>query len=448
MEEKIEGCFKDFISALQIARLYPDWHPQFQKAVDKAYLSLEDILKEREELVIGIVAEELAFEKEIFFSLSNTAKPIIMHLKNRGIERIAFHRGLNSEELSKFISFLIKPKEGGGHGPEEALPVLGVKNIIAGKIKASQEPQSIEEKVKKSLDYLMAYEGFLDKVAEYTDAVLEGGKLDSPGLRLTISDVMENLLGRYQDFLNLALIKRYDTRTFSHILNVSMLSMYFASRVGFAKQEVLEVGIAGLFHDIGKMYISRKILQKPQRLTDEEFAAVRSHVVIGAEILLNHVDTLGRLPAVVSFEHHLRYNLTGYPKISFAQPLHIASLIVSICDVYDALSQRRIYKGDYPPEMIYELMRKEKGTTFEPALLDRFFQIMGVWPEGTIVSLSDGSIAVVREENEDDQFHPKVEVIAPPDKKQTIDLKSVKDTLKIERSLNILKEGRDYLSLV
>jgi hypothetical protein len=98
--------------------------------------------------------------------------------------------------------------------------------------------------------------------------------------------------------------------------------------------------------------------------------------------------------------------------------------------------------------MIYDIMIKDKGTTFEPDLLDKFFKIMGVWPQGTIVVLSDGRIAVVREENEDDIFSPKVEVIAPADKKEVIDLKSVKEKLKIERSLSILKEGREYLSSI
>lgn len=447
MEDKIESSFRELISTLQIARLYPNWHPQFKKAIDKAYASLKDALSEREEMVIGIIGEELAFEKEIFFGLSKIAKPMILYLQGRGIEKIVFYRGLENEELSKFIAFLAAPKEEIKHAPQEALSLLGIKNITVGKIKASSA-DSLEDKLKKSIDYLSIYDDSLDKVTDSLSEILDEDKIDSLALRFAVDNVMENLLGRYQDFLTLATIKRYDTRTFSHILNVSILAMYFSSKIGFAKEEILEIGTAGLFHDIGKIYISRKIIQKPKRLTEEEFSTMKSHVVIGAEILLKHVDALGILPAVVSFEHHLRYNLMGYPKLAFPQKPHIASLIVSICDVYDALSQRRGYKGDYPPEMIYELMMREKGTTFEPKLLDRFFKIMGVWPAGTIVSLSDGSVAVVREENEDDIFSPKVEVIAPQDKKASIDLRSVKEKLKIERSLNILKEGKDYLSLV
>jgi HD-GYP domain-containing protein (c-di-GMP phosphodiesterase class II) len=183
-------------------------------------------------------------------------------------------------------------------------------------------------------------------------------------------------------------------------------------------------------------------------LTEEEFTQVKSHVVVGAEILLKYVETFGMLPVVVAFEHHLKYNMKGYPKISFQEQPHVASLIVTICDVYDALSQKRSYKSDYPPHAIYEIMMKERGETFEPALLDTFFKITGVWPVGTIVKLTDGSIAVVKDENEEDIFAPKVQIVYPHPVAELTDLKLVKEKLKIERFLNPLSEGKPFAHLV
>ena len=446
MLDKIENSFRDLICALQVARLYPDWHPEFKKSIDKAYVSLADVLTQKENLVIGIVGEELAYEKEIFFGLSKTARQMILYLKDRGIERIEFLRGLEAGELSKFISFLIMPKDEIRHAPEEELPLLGVRNIIAGKIKAG--PLDMKEKGERLVNYLNLYEDSLNKINNSVEAVLNGEAVDRLALRMTVTNVMENLLGRYQEFLNFASVKRYDLKTFSHIINVSLLSMYFSLKLGFTKEEVLDIGTAALFHDIGKLYISRRILTKPTRLTDEEFARVKSHVTLGAQIILKYTDSLGYLPVVVCFEHHLRYNLSGYPRLSFPCPPHIASLIVCICDVYDALSQRRGYKSDYPPQMIYELMNREKGTSFEPELLDKFFRIVGVWPVGTVVRLSDERVAVVRQENEDDIFSPKVEVIAPAKEKEMLDLRKQKDKLKIETFLSPFKDGKEYLPLI
>ncbi|MFA5145606.1 MAG: HD domain-containing protein [Candidatus Omnitrophota bacterium] len=446
MLEKIEGSFRDIISALQTARLYSNWHPEFKKSVNKAYATLQDVLSQRQSLVIGIVGEELAFEKEIFFELSKMVKPAVLYLKSRGIERIEFLQGLENEELSKFITFLTTPKEELKHEPQEALSLLGIRNIIVGKIKVSSV--SSNGKVEKAISYLNLYENSLDSFTGSLEKVLNAQELDHLALRSAVNNVMENLLGRYQEFLNFATLKRYDLRTFSHIINVSILSMYFSSRIGFAKDEILDIGTAALFHDIGKLYISRKILQKPARLTEEEFSKVKDHVVTGAEILLKYVDALGVLPVVVCFEHHLKYNLSGYPKVSFYEKPHIVSTIVSICDVYDALSQRRGYKSDYPPKMIYDLMTREKGTAFEPQLVDKFFKIMGVWPVGTLVVLSDGRIAVVREEDEEDIFSPKVEVISPQDKRETVNLKLAAEKNKIEHSLNPFTEGKEFLPLI
>ncbi|MDD5692580.1 MAG: hypothetical protein PHP10_05330, partial [Candidatus Omnitrophica bacterium] len=194
------------------------------------------------------------------------------------------------------------------------------------------------------------------------------------------------------------------------------------------------------------MYISRKTLHKPDRLNDQEFASIKSHTILGAEFMLKYVDALGILPVVVSFEHHLKYDMSGYPRLEMLRKPHVASLIVSICDVYDALSQRRGYKQDYSPDVVYNIMNKEKGSSFDPELLDEFFKIMGLWPIGAVVALNDGSIALVRSQNESDIQRPKVEIVSPVDKKRLVDLLEDKG-LSIERYLNPWKEGKEYLRL-
>ncbi|MBU0709884.1 MAG: HD domain-containing protein, partial [Candidatus Omnitrophica bacterium] len=345
MPDKIESTFRDLISALQIARMYPDWHPEFKKGIEKAYVSLGEILSGRNDLVIGIVGEELAFEKEIFFDLSKNAKPAITHLKDRGIERIQFLSGIEKEELGKFVTFLVTPKEKITLPPQEYLDTLGVRNIIVGKIKAATSQSDIATISEASvLSYLEIYEQLFNRLSESIESVLNGEELNHLVLRSAVSNVMDSLLGRYQDLLNLAKLKRYDLKTFYHIVNVAILSMFFSSKFGFSKQQVIDIGIAALLHDTGKLAISRKLIQKPARLDQEEFRKMKSHVTLGTQMLLKYTDKLGPLPVVVCFEHHLKYNLKGYPKVSFYKKLHTASMIVSICDVYDALFQKRNYK--------------------------------------------------------------------------------------------------------
>jgi HD-GYP domain-containing protein (c-di-GMP phosphodiesterase class II) len=175
---------------------------------------------------------------------------------------------------------------------------------------------------------------------------------------------------------------------------------------------------------------------------------MESHTVLGSELILQYVDAIGIMPAVVSFEHHLKYDLSGYPKLAFSKRPHIVSQIVSICDTFDALSERRSYKADYSPGMIYNLMVRGKGTTYNPALLDKFFRLIGVWPIGTIVSLNDKRIAVVVNENQDDIFSPLVRVIHPQKEEGVIDLKNNQAGLKIDGYLNPWREGKDFLHLI
>lgn len=443
MIERIEIFFRELISSLQIARLYTTKHAQFDKSVDKAFSGLADLLKEKEELIIGIVGEELAFEKEILFDLSKSMSPVIAYLKERKIEKIVFSRGVEKQELTRFIEFLALPKDEAKKDIAQYLSSMGVSHIDVGKI----ESTGSKTELARPLGLSKVYDDSARNIDQSLETLFVEEAVNYLNLRSSLKNIFEKLVGQYQQVLALVTIKRYDIGTFIHCLNVSVLAMHFSSRLGFSKEDCLDIGVAAVFHDIGKLYISRKIIKKPTKLSDEEFSQMKSHVVLGAEILLEHVDNLGILPVVVCLEHHLKYDQTGYPKMPFLKSPHMASKIVSICDVYDALSERRNYKNDYSPTMIYELMTKEKGKYFDPFLLDYYFKIMGVWPIGSIVSLNDNRVAAVKEENMDDIFSPKVEVIGAGESKEVIDLKETVGKIKITRYLNPWKEGKEYLAI-
>jgi HD-GYP domain-containing protein (c-di-GMP phosphodiesterase class II) len=258
---------------------------------------------------------------------------------------------------------------------------------------------------------------------------------------------MEDFVGRHQELLNLVSVKRRDLVTFVHLLNVTLLGMFFASKLQFSKDDVLDLGIAALYHDVGKLYISLKVIQKKDKLSEGEFIQVRNHPLLGAKILDGYKDALGVLPIIVSYEHHLRHDMTGYPRSPYARRPHPASMMVSICDVYDALALKRSYKKDYPPEKIYELMTLERGKIFDPQLLDKFFQFMGVWPVGTLVSMSDGRVGVVRAANELEIERPSVQILAPENAGEVVDL-AQRPEIRILESLNPQAEGAPYLPLM
>ena len=449
MTERVEAAFRAFLSSLQIARLYDTAHAKFLKSLDAAFAAFLECFATEGEVVIGIVEDEIAYKNEVLFELSRSVKPMIAALKERGVERLVFSRRMHKDELKKLIEVLMLSKEKMQHPAQEYLDGLGVRNISVGKLKVegSGQEESLE-KARQAIDYLNLYNASLENFSQSVDKMINDEAIDALDLRMGVSALMENMALRSQELLKLTTVKRYDVTTFVHITNVSILAMFFASRLGFSRDDVAEIGTAALFHDIGKLAISRKVIKKEGKLTDEEFALMKSHTVLGAEILLKYVDNLGILPVVVCFEHHLKYDLSGYPRLKLSKKPHIASLIVTICDVYDALLQRRSYKASFAPMVIYDIMNEEKGKAFEPALLESFFRIMGVWPVGTLVGLNDGRVAVVRQVNEDEIFLPQVQVLTREGSGETIDLKETKEKVWIEKYLDALGEGKEYLPLI
>jgi putative nucleotidyltransferase with HDIG domain len=446
MVERIKIALLNLSSAIQAGKIYSKDHPSFQAFIVRAFKALHEVLSRTKELTIGIVEDELAWEGEIFFSLSQKLNALVLYLQEKAIERVVFLPNLNEEELSSFVLFLIDREKRGAADAHEYLTALGVRNIRAGKIRAlttqpalAEDPSKVKKKRKDKT---------VGNVSQIIENVLNEEDVDYLELKFNVLNYMEDYLGRRQELTDLVSIKKKDLNTFLHLLNVSILSMFVSSKLGYSQEDVLNLGIAGLFHDIGKLAISRRILKKSSKLDDDEFYKMKHHTTQGAEILVKYTDAMSMLPTVVAYEHHIRYDMKGYPRLAYPRKPHAASMIVSMCDVYDALAQRRSYKKDFPPKKIYTIMMDGKRTSFDPELIEAFFRALGVWPIGTIVSLSNRRIAIVRQTNEKDIFNPIIEVIHPKKRREIIDLAEEKTKLKITKSLNPFKEGKKYLALI
>ncbi len=444
LRDKIQTCFVYLMNTIQAARIYSEDHPKYKEFVHLLYAHLQEILKEKKELTLGIVSGELAWEDEIFFHLTQKMAPLIKFLEESRIERIVFQQGLRIEELFQFFIFLTRTKRLERTDEAEYFRLHGIQNIRAGRLRA---PVRTDNGGSEASALRGKFANSLQVVTNHLNMVLNEEEIEYLDLRFNILSIMEDFIGRHQDLLNLISVKEKDLITFVHLLNVSLLTMFFASKLEFVKDDVLDLGIAALYHDVGKLSISLGIIKKKAKLTEAEFIQMRDHPLLGARILEGYKDTLGILPQVVAFEHHLRYDLTGYPRVSYPQKPHPASMIVSLCDVYDALALKRSYKKDYPPDKIYEVMILEKGRMFDPELIDKFFQFIGVYPVGTIVALSDERVGVVRQVSEQEIFRPTVEIVAPQNGGETIDLAKERQ-VSIVQALNPRGSGEKYLPLI
>jgi putative nucleotidyltransferase with HDIG domain len=202
----------------------------------------------------------------------------------------------------------------------------------------------------------------------------------------------------------------YDEYTFTHMVNVSILTMAQARSLGIEGEQLREVGLAALLHDIGKVRTPVEILNKPGALTPREFDIIKKHPIDGATILRGTRE-MPRLAAIVAFEHHLRRDGAGYPAGLARPTLNLATVLCGIADVYDAMRCKRQYQEAFPTDRILEVMRRNDGRQFDQHLVRRFISLMGMFPPATIVRLSSGEVAVVVENDGPEPDRPTVDVI-------------------------------------
>jgi putative nucleotidyltransferase with HDIG domain len=214
--------------------------------------------------------------------------------------------------------------------------------------------------------------------------------------------------------LALTALKEYDNYTFTHMVNVSILTMGQARGLGIDGALLREFGLAALMHDIGKVKTPTEILHKPDKLDDREFAIMKRHTVDGAEIL-RRTPEMPTLAPVVAFEHHLRLDGTGYPDRVNRGQLNLATMLCGIADVYDAMRSQRAYQQAFPTDRILAVLQRNDGKQFDQNLVRRFAQLVGIYPAGNLVRLKTGEIAVVTKAYAPNPYRPRVKVLRRAD---------------------------------
>ncbi len=240
------------------------------------------------------------------------------------------------------------------------------------------------------------------------------GQPDLPATLQAVEGLADAVTQNRTALVALTAMRNYDNYTFTHMVNVSILTMGQARALGIEGQLLREFGLSALMHDIGKVKTPKEILNKPDKLTDDEFTIMRRHVVDGAEIL-RRTPEMPILAPVVAFEHHLRIDGSGYPIGVKRDGLNLGTMLCGISDVYDAMRSQRSYQQAFPTDRILAVLKRNDGTQFDQHLVRRFVQLLGIYPPGNLVRLSTGEIAVVTQVHAPDPYRPRVRVLFSKD---------------------------------
>ncbi|MDR0361769.1 MAG: HD-GYP domain-containing protein [Planctomycetota bacterium] len=215
-----------------------------------------------------------------------------------------------------------------------------------------------------------------------------------------IQNMIDILSADENILLGLGTIRDYDDYTYTHSVNVAILSMCLAKRLGLSRTLVEQVGLCGIFHDLGKVDIPTEIITKAGRLTDEEFDLIKKHPIYSIRQIMHFaVEHELKAKFVLSpFEHHLGINFTGYPQTGHREAISLLGRILAIADQYDALTSHRAYRAaPFSPDKALRIMVESSGTKLDPILLKVFIDMVGVFPVGSCLYLDTGEIGLVAE---------------------------------------------------
>ncbi len=227
-----------------------------------------------------------------------------------------------------------------------------------------------------------------------------------------VNDVLESITRNYNALLGLIKLRSRDEYTYTHSINVGVLAILLARQMDITEDETRKIGLAGLFHDIGKSRIPDEVLNSPRRLTPDEFDIMKKHPELG--LTLVNLEKLS--PEIVQgiVEHHEKYNGKGYPRGLKGEEISFVGRLLTVVDVYDALTSKRVYKDPMLPHQALSLMYTMRDEEFDANILEQFIRSQGIYPVGSVVELSSGWRGLVVQANPDKPLYPQVALLRTP----------------------------------
>jgi putative nucleotidyltransferase with HDIG domain len=389
-------------AAIRAFQLYSKGHPLISRNVEALSAAVRQLHGTQSSVVIGLVGNEIIVDDMPLKGDSHDS--LVRRLKQIAVERVTIDTGVSDEELATFVEAITVLEPTSTNEPP-AFPVLP--HIRVGRV-------NMAEQSGRAAPDIAGFQQLYKEAVTAAETVWESAKLDAQpdaaAARMMIDGLAEAVSQNRTALLALTTLKNYDNYTFTHMVNVSLLTMGQARALGIDGLLLREFGLAALMHDIGKVRTPLEILNKPDRLTDSEFEIMQRHTVDGAEIL-RATPGSPTLAPVVAFEHHLRLDGTGYPVGIHRPSLNLGTMLCSIADVYDAMRSQRRYQQSFPTDRILEVLKKNDGHQFNQHLVRRFVQLIGIYPAGNLVRLDTGDTAVVLTTYAPDPHRPHVRVV-------------------------------------
>lgn len=353
---------RNLASALATAALYSPQHPRVMEHLARLTDSCRSLLAEAPELLLALVEGELLYQGK---PLEKTAG--VVRLLRCGREQkigfIKFGKGFAPADLQQLIKVLL-----GRAAPDSLQQMTGSIQVGRVDVPGAEQVRAIASFEELTDEEKQGIQDQFDQVAEQQD-------LDVERLSSIMAGFIEAFRQNANPLLALVPIRMQDEYTFTHSVDVGILNIAQGMALGIEGQLLHDIGMAGMLHDVGKIFVDREILNKPGRLDDHEFAMIKEHPSRGAQYLLNQ-QGIPRLALFSAYEHHMRYDLKGYPQAPQGWRLNLCSQMTMISDTFDALRSRRAYDDAWDFSRASGLMLRLAGEQLNPDLTLNFLRTL------------------------------------------------------------------------
>ena len=413
-------------TALRSLKLYPIENATVQKALDDLTAATKHLLDVERELEVRMQGEFIFVNStRLRLDLDNYASfsHILGMFRQCGIGAVRVDEGVDRRQLQIFVSLLLS------YAAKEANPnkvfELGQKLTDSGVTFVSVEPpletdEDVEDAERQKEAAKRTYARSVAVTKEVINSIRMGRTANVKKVKRAVQAIVDQVLNNESSLVGLTTLRDYDEYTFTHSVNVTIFSVALGRKLGLTKLQLYDLGMSALFHDVGKSRVPLEVLNKEGGLTDEEWRIMQAHPWLGVLTLFG-LRGYGEIPyrgMIGAYEHHMKVDLTGYPKSIRPRQMSIFSKIIAVADGFDAATSRRIYQTvPIQPDQVLKEMWENPRRGYDPVVVKAFINLIGIYPVGTCVILDTYEVAIVHAANPDvSQVHrPMVRIVTSAD---------------------------------
>jgi HD-GYP domain-containing protein (c-di-GMP phosphodiesterase class II) len=413
-------------TAFRSLKLYPIENAQVQKALDDLVASTAHLLDAEHELEVRLQGEFIFVNStRLRLDLDNYASfsHILGVFRQCGIGLVRIEPGVDRKELQIFVSLLLSyaAREADPNTVFELGQKLSESNLTHIMLEPPLETDEDVEQVERQKEAAKrTYARSVAVTKEVINSIRMGRTANVKKVKRAVQAIVDQVINNETSLVGLTTLRDYDEYTFTHSVNVCIFSVALGRKLGLTKLQLYDLGMAALFHDVGKSRVPLEVLNKEGGLTDDEWRIMQAHPWLGVLTLFG-LRGYGEVPyrsMISAYEHHMKSDLTGYPKSIRARQLSIFSKVVAVADGFDAATSRRAYQTTpIQPDQVLKEMWENPRRGYDPIVVKAFINLIGIYPVGTCVILDTYEVGIVHAANPDvAQVHrPMVRVAATPD---------------------------------